>query len=104
MILGDGAKAFNPRLKFGLDETNTSWNSANASASGDAKTVFAIQMLSETTFDTLVDSTYTTTPNSTNTGAALTALTYPAGFVLYGKFKSIEVATGEIICSVEELK
>ena len=104
MILGDSAKAFNPRLKFALDETNTSWNSANASAEGDAKTVFAIQCVSETTFTTLLDNTFSTTPNSTNTGAALTALTYPAGFIIYGKFKNIVVSTGQILCSAEDLK
>jgi hypothetical protein len=98
MIYGSNNKSFDAAKKFNLDATNNSWNSANASAAGDPKTVYALQCLEETTFTTLVDKTFTTTPNSTDTGSALTAGTYPAGFILYGEFSQIVVNTGAVQC------
>lgn len=98
MIYGNSNKSFDAAKKFNLDETNTSWNAANAAATGDPKTVYALQCLQETTFTTLRDKTFTTSPNSTNTGSALTAGTYPAGFILYGEFTEIVILTGAVQC------
>jgi len=98
MIVGNGNKSFDAAKKFLLDTTNEDWAGSNAAAKGDPKAVYAIQCLEETTFSTLTDKTFTTSPNSTDAGSTQTSGTYPAGFILYGNFTAISIATGAVYC------
>lgn len=57
----------------------------------------AIQCLEETTFTTLVEATEQPPTAFGGTGASVAAAqTYPAGFILFGRFTSIRVATGAV--------
>lgn len=66
---------------------NITLTSAQDALTGD---FFCIQVITDTVFSVLTDSSQITG------GASSVAPTYPAGFTLFGQFKSIDLTSGSV--------